>query len=310
MVSNGCDQVPPDLQFLAGFGTSGVHSKQNAQRFVAPFRKEMPIATFVHHPSTIEKWPHTTIFFDASRAVLSEVGTLPWSFQEILDAWWWISDFSLLEQVPTHSSHGWTPAIFNWKLEKQSNSHIHSWKRSSNSRQRQSLDENAPGSFMGVLFDSRKHKGGVQHVVCCFLAFHSACAFSALSCDSSQMCNCNCNQNITCRSFSCVPQDTNLSSEVYETLLKTGEGGTLDVAFSIISLSFNALLSGKWPTRDWKGQQHSECSIASFFSAPIITVRKFLLALPSKQFQLFSSACLQHVGIRLRVPVERRQGAN
>ena len=61
-------------------------------------------------------------------------------------------------------------------------------------------------------------------------------------------------------------QDTDLSSEVFETLLKTGEGGTLDVAFSIISWSFNALLSGKWPTHDWKGVRHTEeYLIGSFF---------------------------------------------
>ena len=43
--------------------------------------------------------------------------------------------------------------------------------------------------------------------------------------------------------------------EVYETLIKAGENGTLDTAFSIISWSFNALQSGKWPYCDWKGKK-------------------------------------------------------
>ena len=43
--------------------------------------------------------------------------------------------------------------------------------------------------------------------------------------------------------------------EVYETLIKAGENGTLDTAFSIISWSFNALQSGKWPCCDWKGKK-------------------------------------------------------
>ena len=77
---------------------------------------------------------------------------------------------------------------------------------------------------------------------------------------------------MTCRSDSCVPQNTNLSSQVYETLLKNGAGGALDVAFSIISWSFNALLTGCWPMADWNGRKHTECLIVSFFCVPIITI--------------------------------------
>ena len=48
------------------------------------------------------------------------------------------------------------------------------------------------------------------------------------------------------------------SDEVYETFLKTGPGGTLDEAFTIIAWSFNALMSGKWPSQDWTGRSSLE----------------------------------------------------
>lgn len=70
--------------------------------------------------SPVEKWHHTIIFFAASWAVLSYAGTLPWSFCKILDAWWWIWYFSLLEQVSTPSD-GWTPDTrFFWQKNWQS----------------------------------------------------------------------------------------------------------------------------------------------------------------------------------------------
>lgn len=105
-------------------------------------------------------------------------------------------------------------------------------------------------------------------------------------------------------------KDANLSSEVYETLLKTGDGGTLDVAFSIISWSFNALLTGKWPTHDWKGERHFESLIGCFFVFPLSPSEDFCLHSQPNSFSCFSSACFQPVGIHLRVHLDRRQADN
>ena len=44
------------------------------------------------------------------------------------------------------------------------------------------------------------------------------------------------------------------AAEVYENLIKTGAGGTLDNAFGILAWSFNCLMSGRWPSRDWNGK--------------------------------------------------------
>ena len=43
MVSNGCDQVPPDLQFLAGLGTSGAHSNNMHRDLWHHFEKTCPM---------------------------------------------------------------------------------------------------------------------------------------------------------------------------------------------------------------------------------------------------------------------------
>ena len=43
MVSNGCDQVPPDLLFLAGLGSSGVHSNNMHRELLHHFEKKSPL---------------------------------------------------------------------------------------------------------------------------------------------------------------------------------------------------------------------------------------------------------------------------
>ena len=68
MVSNGCGQVPPDLQFLAGLGSSGAHSNNMHRDLWHHFEKTCPM------PPMYTTQVH--------------VGTLPRSFQEIVDAWW------------------------------------------------------------------------------------------------------------------------------------------------------------------------------------------------------------------------------
>lgn len=43
MASNGCDQVPPDLQFLAGLGTSGAHRNNMHRDLLRHFEKKSPL---------------------------------------------------------------------------------------------------------------------------------------------------------------------------------------------------------------------------------------------------------------------------
>ena len=43
MVNNGCDQVPSDLQFLAGLGTSGLHSNNMHRDLLHHFERKSPL---------------------------------------------------------------------------------------------------------------------------------------------------------------------------------------------------------------------------------------------------------------------------